>query len=126
MCHFENEKSGRTVSKNLESDPFLNSTLQRFTCELYYRFGSFLAPLNLALITSRHYLSEWNIADTKIEEKQVKEMKLATSIKYTGLGAAIDAEVMIGSWLIIGVISVVEVMDDLNYSVGTLTSSGNK
>ena len=32
------------LSENLENDPFLNSALQRFTCELYYRFGSFLAP----------------------------------------------------------------------------------
>ena len=47
-------------SKDLENDPFLNSALQRFTCELYYRFGSFLAPLSIGLITSRHYLSECN------------------------------------------------------------------
>ena len=26
-------------SEDLETDPFLNSALQRFTCELYYRFG---------------------------------------------------------------------------------------
>ena len=32
------------LSEDLENDPFLNSALQRFTCELYYRFGSFLAP----------------------------------------------------------------------------------
>ena len=49
-----------TLSEDLESDPFLNSALQRFTCELYYRFGSFLAPLSVGLITSRHYLSECN------------------------------------------------------------------
>ena len=48
------------LSKDLESDPFLNSALQRFTCELYYRFGSFLAPLSIGLITSRHYLSNKN------------------------------------------------------------------
>ena len=48
------------LSEDLESDPFLNSALQRFTCELYYRFGSFLAPLSVGLITSRHYLSECN------------------------------------------------------------------
>ena len=34
------------LSKDLESDPLLNSSLQRFTCELYYTFGSFLAPLS--------------------------------------------------------------------------------
>ena len=48
------------LSKDLENDPFLNSALQRFICELYYRFGSFLAPLSIGLITSRHYLSEHN------------------------------------------------------------------
>ena len=47
-------------SEDLEADPFLNSALQRFTCELYYRFGSFLAPLSAGLITSRHCLSERN------------------------------------------------------------------
>ena len=48
------------LSEDLESDPFLNSALQRFTCEMYYRFGSFLAPLSVGLITSRHYLSQRN------------------------------------------------------------------
>ena len=47
------------LSEDLENDPFSNS-LQRFTCELYYRFGSFLAPLSIGIITSRHYLSERN------------------------------------------------------------------
>ena len=46
------------LSEDLENDPFLNFTLQRFACELYYRFGSFLAPLSVGLITSRHYLYE--------------------------------------------------------------------
>ena len=48
------------LSEDLEKDPFLNSALQRATCELYYRFGSFLAPLSVGIITSRHYLSEHN------------------------------------------------------------------
>ena len=48
------------LSEDLENDPFLNSALQRFTCELYYRFGLFLAPLSVGIITSRHYLSEHN------------------------------------------------------------------
>ena len=33
------------LSEDLEADPFLISALQRFTCGLNYRFGSFLAPL---------------------------------------------------------------------------------
>ena len=48
------------LSEDLENDPFLNSALQKFTCKLYYRFGSFLAPLSVGIITSRHYLSEHN------------------------------------------------------------------
>ena len=48
------------LSEDLENDPFLNSALQRFTCELYHRFGLFLALLSVGIITSRHYLSECN------------------------------------------------------------------
>ena len=48
------------LSEDLENNPFLNSALQRFTCELYYRFGSFLARLSIGIIMSRHYLSECN------------------------------------------------------------------
>ena len=48
------------LSEDLENDPFLNSALQRFTYKLYYRFGSFLAPLHSEIITNRHYLSERN------------------------------------------------------------------
>ena len=53
-------RNQEALSKDLENDPFLNSAIQRFTCEVYYRFGSFLAPLSVGIITSRHYLSECN------------------------------------------------------------------
>ena len=56
------------LSEDLESDPFLNSALQRFTCDLYYRFGSFLAPLSVGLIMSRHYLSDRRKPDYKRPE----------------------------------------------------------
>ena len=48
------------LSEDLENNPFLNSSLKRFTWEFYYRFGLFLAPLSAGIITSRHYLSEHN------------------------------------------------------------------
>ena len=48
------------LSEDLGNDPFLNSALQRFTCKLYYRFGSFLAPLSIGIIMSKHYLYERN------------------------------------------------------------------
>ena len=43
------------LSNDLGCDPFLNTAMQRFTCNLYYRFGAFLAPVSTAIITSRHY-----------------------------------------------------------------------
>ena len=59
-CSGLGKRNQKALSEELENDPFLNSALQRFTCELYYRFGSFLAPLSVGIITSRHYLSELN------------------------------------------------------------------
>ena len=53
-------RNQEALSEDLKNDPFLNSALQRFTGELYHRFGSFLAPLSVGIITSRHYLSERN------------------------------------------------------------------
>ena len=54
------------LSNDLENDPFLNSALQRFTCDLYYRFGSFLAPLSVGLITGRHYMKEKNLSSVLV------------------------------------------------------------
>ena len=60
VCSVLGITNQEALSKDLENDPFLNSALQRFTCELYYRFGSFFTPLSVGIITSRHYLSERN------------------------------------------------------------------
>ena len=43
------------LSTDLESNPFLNTALQRFTCDLYYRFGTLLAPVSIGIITGKHY-----------------------------------------------------------------------
>ena len=43
------------LSTDLESDPFLNTALQRFTSDLYYRFGALLAPVSVGMITGKHY-----------------------------------------------------------------------
>ena len=59
-CSASGIRNQDALSEDLENDPFLNSPLQRFTCELYYRFRSFLAPLSVGIIMSRHYLSECN------------------------------------------------------------------
>ena len=43
------------LSTYLECDPSLNTTMQRFTCDLYYRFGTLLAPVSVGIITGKHY-----------------------------------------------------------------------
>ena len=43
------------LGTDLESDPFLNTALQRFTCDLYYRFGALLVPVSVGIITGKHY-----------------------------------------------------------------------
>ena len=43
------------LSIDIECDPFLNTAMQRFTCDLYYRFGALLAPVSVGIITGKHY-----------------------------------------------------------------------
>ena len=43
------------LKTDLECDPFLNTAMQRFTCDLYYRFGTLLAPVSVGIITGKHY-----------------------------------------------------------------------
>ena len=43
------------LSDDLECDPFLNTAMQRFTCDLYYRYGTLLAPVSVGIITGKHY-----------------------------------------------------------------------
>ena len=39
---------------DLEGDPFVGHALSSATCELYHRYGMFLAPLTTALTTIKH------------------------------------------------------------------------
>ena len=43
------------LSTDMECDPFLNTAMQRFTCDLYYWFGALLAPVSVGIITGKHY-----------------------------------------------------------------------
>ena len=46
------------LSDDLECDPFLNTAMQRFTCDLYYCFGALLAPVSVFIITCKHYAKD--------------------------------------------------------------------
>ena len=43
------------LSTDLECDPSLNTAMQRFTCDLYYQFGTLLAAVSVGIITGKHY-----------------------------------------------------------------------
>ena len=40
--------------QDLEEDPFVNNALNNTCCELYYRYGMYLAPFTAMLTTARH------------------------------------------------------------------------
>ena len=41
------------LSNDLECNTFLNTAMQRFICVLYYRFGAFVAPVSVGIITGK-------------------------------------------------------------------------
>ena len=43
------------LSTDLGCGPFLNTAMQRFTCDLCYRFDTLLAPVSVGIITGKHY-----------------------------------------------------------------------
>ena len=53
-------------SNDSECDPFLNTAVQRFTCDLYYHFGAFLAPVSVGTITGKHYAKN---SSTKLNDR---------------------------------------------------------
>ena len=58
------------LSTDLECDPVLNTTMQRFTCDLYYRFGDLLAPVSVGIITGKHYAKN---SITKLNDRSNSE-----------------------------------------------------
>ena len=54
-CNVLGVGNQQELSTDLESNPFLNTAMQRFTCDLHYRFGALLAPVSVRIITGKHY-----------------------------------------------------------------------
>ena len=75
---------------------------------MYYRFGSFLAPLSVGIITSKHYLSERNkngergTGDNKNgrDERQPSRLEVGAVITvgvlgfWFGVGAALGTKMV--------------------------------
>ena len=59
--------SQQELSTDLECDPFLNTAMQRFTCDLYYRFGALLALVSVGIITDKQHYAKNSI--TKLNDR---------------------------------------------------------
>lgn len=53
---------------DLEADPFVGHALSSASCELYHRYGMYLAPLTAALTTARHCRIEYDKPFTDSED----------------------------------------------------------
>ena len=73
------------LSDDLECDPFLNTAMQRFTCDLYYRFGALLAPVSVGIITGKHYaknsITKLNGRDQTVETVTQQNQETVTKQK---------------------------------------------
>ena len=54
-CSVPGVGNQQDLSTDLECDPFLNTAMQRFTCDLYYWLGTLLASVSVGIITGKHY-----------------------------------------------------------------------
>ena len=54
-CSLLDVGNQQELSTDLECDSFLNTAMQRLTCDLYYRFGTLLAQVSVQIITGKHY-----------------------------------------------------------------------
>ena len=61
--------------EDLEEDPFINHLMTSVCCELYYRYGMYLAPFTAMLTTARHidFNKNKNIDTIKIEDADGKQ-----------------------------------------------------
>ena len=102
------------LSEDLENDPFPNSALQRFTCELYYRFGSFLAPLSIGVITSRHYLSARNKNGNKrMQQGTIKMEEMRKQLSKSEVIGSFIGMGMVGFCFGIGLMLAVKTVNNL-------------
>ena len=66
---------------DLEQDPFVSSALQSACCELYYRYGMYLAPLTTALTTAKH--CDWKCGAEQIVEDTSAEGNDGASCRFS-------------------------------------------
>ena len=71
-CSLLGVDNQQELSTNLECDPFLNTAMQRFTWDLYYRFATLLAPVSVGIITGKHFAKN---SITKLNDRTCDQAK---------------------------------------------------
>ena len=61
------------LMQDLEEDPFVNHALTSVCCELYYKYGMYLAPFTALLTTAKHIDFSKNIDIEKIDIEKKDE-----------------------------------------------------
>ena len=59
--------------KDLEEDPFINNALNSVCCELYYKYGMYLAPFTALLTTAQHI--SFKDIPVKLSEELSEELR---------------------------------------------------
>ncbi len=54
VIKYFNVNNPQKLAQDLEEDPFINHAMTSTCCELYYKFGMYLAPFTAVLITAKH------------------------------------------------------------------------
>ena len=67
VSRYFNVSNPPKLIEDLEEDPFINHALTSDCCELYYKYGMYLAPFTAMLTTARHidFNTNKNIVDNK-------------------------------------------------------------
>ena len=65
---------------DLEKDLFINHALTSVCCELYYKYGMYLAPFTAILTTARHI--DFN-KNKSVENKNKEDVEWTNSVKWT-------------------------------------------
>ena len=91
------------LSEDLENNPFLNSAPQRFTCELYYRFGSFLALLSIGkLLADIIYLSAIKMENEQVQQETIEMEETRKQLSRLEVIGAVPTVGVVGFWFGIG------------------------
>ena len=102
------------LSEDLENDPFLNSALQRFTCELYYRFGSFLAPLSVGKLRADIiYLRVIKIENERVVQETIKMEETRKQLSKSEVIGSFIGMGMVGFCFGIGLMLAVKTVNNL-------------